>query len=195
MSGRDGSGSTWGHVESVRLRSASSEVGVDVGTPFKSSGRQSLPVTASFSFLFRSSSSSNSTSSSHPPPFLLFSSVTDIPLLASVLTVGVVCLAYTAYDSLFLLLSLSILLPFLLFLIFLLFLLLSSVTGIPLPASVLTVGVVCLAYTAFGGLKGVIWADVFQSLVLFAGLLLLLLLGVARHGGWSHVWLVGRLVG
>ena len=39
---RGGSRSTWGHVESLRHRSTSSGVGVEVGTPFKSSGRRSL---------------------------------------------------------------------------------------------------------------------------------------------------------
>ena len=44
MSGRPRSRSTWGHVGSVRLRSTSSGVGVDVGTPFISSCRRSLVV-------------------------------------------------------------------------------------------------------------------------------------------------------
>ena len=42
MSGRGGSGSTWGHVGSARVRSTSSRVEVDVGTPFKTSCRRSL---------------------------------------------------------------------------------------------------------------------------------------------------------
>ena len=44
MSGRGGSGSTWGHVGSARARSTSSRVEVDVGTPFKTSCRRSLPI-------------------------------------------------------------------------------------------------------------------------------------------------------
>ena len=47
MSGRGGSGSTWGHVGSARVRSTSSRVEVDVGTPFKTSCRRSLATTHS----------------------------------------------------------------------------------------------------------------------------------------------------
>ena len=46
MSGRGGSGSTWGHVGSARVRSTSSRVEVDVGTPFKTSCRRSLSIGA-----------------------------------------------------------------------------------------------------------------------------------------------------
>ncbi|XP_012925586.1 sodium-dependent multivitamin transporter isoform X3 [Heterocephalus glaber] len=47
---------------------------------------------------------------------------------------------------------------------------LNAVTGFDLWLSVLTLGIVCTIYTALGGLKAVIWTDVFQTLVMFLGL-------------------------
>lgn len=39
---------------------------------------------------------------------------------------------------------------------------LNAVAGISLPLSILTMGLVCTLYTSVGGIKGVIWTDVFQ---------------------------------
>lgn len=39
-----------------------------------------------------------------------------------------------------------------------------------------------------GGLKAVIWTDVFQTLVMFLGQLVVIILGAARVGGLGHVW-------
>nr|KAF6308466.1 solute carrier family 5 member 6 [Myotis myotis] len=46
---------------------------------------------------------------------------------------------------------------------------LNAVTGFDIWLSVLTLGIVCTVYTALGGLKAVIWTDVFQTLVMFLG--------------------------
>lgn len=39
-----------------------------------------------------------------------------------------------------------------------------------------------------GGLKAVIWTDVFQTLVMFAGQLAVILVGAQRVGGMARVW-------
>ena len=42
----------------------------------------------------------------------------------------------------------------------------SIVTGVPVEAAVLIMGVLCVAYTTFGGIEAVIWTDVLQVAVL-----------------------------
>ena len=61
-------------------------------------------------------------------------------------------------------------------------------TGFDLWLSVLALGIVCNIYTALGGLKAVIWTDVFQTLVMFLGQLVVIIVGAARVGGLGHVW-------
>ncbi|XP_060042710.1 sodium-dependent multivitamin transporter isoform X2 [Erinaceus europaeus] len=65
---------------------------------------------------------------------------------------------------------------------------LNAVTGLDLWLSVLTLGIVCNIYTALGGLKAVIWTDVFQTLVMFLGQLAVIIVGSAKLGGLGQVW-------
>uniref|UniRef100_A0A8C6D278 Solute carrier family 5 member 6 n=1 Tax=Moschus moschiferus TaxID=68415 RepID=A0A8C6D278_MOSMO len=65
---------------------------------------------------------------------------------------------------------------------------LNAVTGFDLWLSVLTLGIVCTIYTALGGLKAVIWTDVFQTVVMFLGQLAVIIVGSAKVGGLGHVW-------
>ncbi|XP_036118979.1 sodium-dependent multivitamin transporter isoform X1 [Molossus molossus] len=65
---------------------------------------------------------------------------------------------------------------------------LNAVTGFDLWLSVLTLGIVCALYTALGGLKAVIWTDVFQTLVMFLGQLAVIIVGSAKVGGLGRVW-------
>tara|TARA_R110002049_G_scaffold27843_1_gene95483 strand:+ start:190 stop:2712 length:2523 start_codon:yes stop_codon:yes gene_type:complete len=48
----------------------------------------------------------------------------------------------------------------------------SIVTGVPVEAAVLIMGVLCVAYTTFGGIEAVIWTDVLQVVVLLGGSIL-----------------------
>uniref|UniRef100_A0A673U0L8 Sodium-dependent multivitamin transporter n=1 Tax=Suricata suricatta TaxID=37032 RepID=A0A673U0L8_SURSU len=65
---------------------------------------------------------------------------------------------------------------------------LNAVTGFDLWLSVLTLGIVCTVYTALGGLKAVIWTDVFQTLVMFLGQLVVIIVGANAVGGLGSVW-------
>uniref|UniRef100_A0A4W4DZR7 Sodium-dependent multivitamin transporter n=1 Tax=Electrophorus electricus TaxID=8005 RepID=A0A4W4DZR7_ELEEL len=65
---------------------------------------------------------------------------------------------------------------------------LSSVTGIDLWGAVLAMGLVCTLYTTLGGLKAVIWTDVFQTIVMFAGQLAVIVVGAHQAGGVAEVW-------
>lgn len=51
---------------------------------------------------------------------------------------------------------------------------LGYVTGFPLTALILIIGLLATAYTCLGGMKAVIWTDVLQFAILFSGILLVL---------------------
>lgn len=65
---------------------------------------------------------------------------------------------------------------------------LNAVTGFELWGVVLATGLVCTLYTTMGGLKAVIWTDVFQTVVMFAGQLAVIVVGIQQTGGVSEVW-------
>jgi len=65
---------------------------------------------------------------------------------------------------------------------------LNQATGLDLWSSVIAIGVVCIAYTALGGIKAVIWADVIQLLVMFIVILVVLIKGCMDVGGPAIVW-------
>ncbi|KAK7907555.1 hypothetical protein WMY93_016167 [Mugilogobius chulae] len=65
---------------------------------------------------------------------------------------------------------------------------LNAVTGFDLWGAVLAMGLVCTLYTALGGLKAVIWTDVFQTVVMFAGQLAVIVVGASQAGGIGQVW-------
>ncbi|XP_041356385.1 sodium-coupled monocarboxylate transporter 1-like [Gigantopelta aegis] len=65
---------------------------------------------------------------------------------------------------------------------------LEAVTGFPVWATIITVGLVSTFYTSLGGMKAVVWTDVFQSLVMLAGLLAILIEGSMIIGGMDQVW-------
>ncbi|XP_056669151.1 sodium-dependent multivitamin transporter isoform X4 [Monodelphis domestica] len=76
---------------------------------------------------------------------------------------------------------------------------LNAVTGFDLWGSVLALGIVCTIYTSLGGLKAVIWTDVFQTVVMFLGQIAIVIVGAAKVGGLGRVWDVasqhGRISG
>ncbi|KAF5890371.1 sodium-dependent multivitamin transporter-like, partial [Clarias magur] len=66
---------------------------------------------------------------------------------------------------------------------------LNAVTGFDLWGAVLAMGLVCTLYTTLGGLKAVIWTDVFQTIVMFAGQLAVIVVGAHQAGGIGEVWM------
>uniref|UniRef100_K1RV70 Sodium-dependent multivitamin transporter n=1 Tax=Magallana gigas TaxID=29159 RepID=K1RV70_MAGGI len=64
---------------------------------------------------------------------------------------------------------------------------LESVTNFPMWTSVLVVAVAAVIYTSIGGIKAVIWTDVFQSVVMFMGIFAILIKGTMVAGGISKV--------
>ncbi|KAM4771951.1 sodium-dependent multivitamin transporter [Rhinophrynus dorsalis] len=64
----------------------------------------------------------------------------------------------------------------------------NAVTGFSLWGAVLSMGLVCTLYTTLGGLKAVIWTDVIQTVVMFAGQLTVIIVGTMKVGGIDKVW-------
>ncbi|XP_012936765.1 sodium-dependent multivitamin transporter isoform X2 [Aplysia californica] len=69
---------------------------------------------------------------------------------------------------------------------------LSQVTGLDPDVSIVAIGLVCTVYTSFGGIRGVVWTDAFQLIIVWAGLLALMFKGASDVGGWSKVWEISR---
>ncbi|XP_041336873.1 sodium/iodide cotransporter [Pyrgilauda ruficollis] len=66
-------------------------------------------------------------------------------------------------------------------------LILNQVTGLDIWASLLSTGVICTFYTTIGGMKAVIWTDVFQVLVMLAGFVAIAVRGALLAGGPAEV--------
>ncbi|MDH4055322.1 MAG: sodium:solute symporter family protein [Gammaproteobacteria bacterium] len=66
--------------------------------------------------------------------------------------------------------------------------LLQATVGLDLTIAVVLSGSVILAYTALGGLKAVIYTDVFQMIVLLIGIIFIAVpIGLHAVGGWSGI--------
>ncbi|XP_071156115.1 sodium-coupled monocarboxylate transporter 1-like isoform X2 [Mytilus edulis] len=65
---------------------------------------------------------------------------------------------------------------------------LNQVTGLKLELSIVCIGLVCTFYTALGGLRAVVWTDTFQTFVVMAGLIAIIVVGSRDLGGFGEVW-------
>ncbi|XP_055937446.1 putative sodium-dependent multivitamin transporter [Argiope bruennichi] len=64
---------------------------------------------------------------------------------------------------------------------------LSAVSGLSHIVSILAVGLVCAFYCTLGGMKAVLWTDVFQSILMFLALLSVIVKGSIDVGGFPEV--------
>ncbi|XP_071964294.1 sodium-coupled monocarboxylate transporter 1-like isoform X1 [Antedon mediterranea] len=65
---------------------------------------------------------------------------------------------------------------------------LNAVTGLDLWGAVFAIGIVCTFYTTIGGMKAVLWTDVFQVTVMVIGFLAIIIRGSMDVGGLDRVW-------
>ncbi|GFN78276.1 sodium-coupled monocarboxylate transporter 1 [Plakobranchus ocellatus] len=72
---------------------------------------------------------------------------------------------------------------------------LETAVGIPLWLSIVVVGTVGTVYTTLGGIKSVIWTDVFQTGIIYAGIITVLVKGTMDSGGAQEVWNVNKETG
>ncbi|XP_074158390.1 sodium/iodide cotransporter [Sminthopsis crassicaudata] len=66
-------------------------------------------------------------------------------------------------------------------------LILNQVTGLDIWASLLSTGAICTFYTTVGGMKAVIWTDVFQVFVMLSGFVAIVIQGTLLVGGAQRV--------
>ncbi|XP_070178289.1 sodium-coupled monocarboxylate transporter 1-like isoform X2 [Littorina saxatilis] len=72
---------------------------------------------------------------------------------------------------------------------------LEAVTGFPTWVTIVIIVLVSTFYTALGGIKAVIWAEVFQGVVMLVGLLAIIIEGAIRVGGIDRVWQLNKYYG
>lgn len=65
---------------------------------------------------------------------------------------------------------------------------LETVTGLSVTASILIIGGICTLYTSIGGIKAVVWTDVVQVFLMFAGLFVVMIRGFYLSGGVSEAF-------
>ncbi|XP_055377494.1 putative sodium-dependent multivitamin transporter isoform X2 [Condylostylus longicornis] len=65
---------------------------------------------------------------------------------------------------------------------------LEAVTGIGKTAAILTIGIICTFYSTIGGMKTVIFTDVFQSILMFAAIYSVIITAAIKAGGLAPIW-------
>ena len=68
-------------------------------------------------------------------------------------------------------------------------------TNLSTVGSIFLIGSIATFYTTIGGIKGVIWVDVFQTCVMFFGIILIFIKGTMNVNGLSNVWTLNKLSG
>ncbi|XP_041471260.1 sodium-coupled monocarboxylate transporter 2-like [Lytechinus variegatus] len=71
---------------------------------------------------------------------------------------------------------------------------LNAVTGLNLWGSVFAIGIVCTLYTTIGGMKAVLWTDVFQMTLMVVGFIAVIIQGALRVGGIDNAWQIASSV-
>ncbi|XP_059426522.1 sodium-coupled monocarboxylate transporter 1 [Carassius carassius] len=65
---------------------------------------------------------------------------------------------------------------------------LNQITGLDLWGVLVATGVVCIIYCTLGGLKAVIWTDVFQMIIMLSGFVAVIARGAVLQGGFARIW-------
>ncbi|XP_053556018.1 sodium/iodide cotransporter-like [Bombina bombina] len=71
-------------------------------------------------------------------------------------------------------------------------LILNQVTGLDIWTSLFSTGAICTLYTSMGGMKAVIWTDVFQVIVMLSGFFAIIIRGTLLVGGVTDVLDIAR---
>ncbi|GFT24606.1 putative sodium-dependent multivitamin transporter [Nephila pilipes] len=71
----------------------------------------------------------------------------------------------------------------------------SAVTEVTTESSLILIGGVCILFSALGGLKAVMWADVFQAFMMYSCLFALIARGLQETGGLSEVYNTAKEAG
>ena len=73
----------------------------------------------------------------------------------------------------------------------------NQVAGLDINIAIIVVGCVCIFYTSLGGMKAVIWTDVYQSIWMLSGFLVIVIVAAIDFEGFGNVFRIayegGRL--
>ncbi|XP_042861691.1 sodium-coupled monocarboxylate transporter 1-like [Penaeus japonicus] len=69
---------------------------------------------------------------------------------------------------------------------------LASVTPLSVDSNIVILGIVCTVYSTIGGLKAVVWTDVFQMGVVTMGVVAVIIVGCLEVGGFQQVWAIAQ---
>ncbi|KAL5005290.1 hypothetical protein ScPMuIL_018746 [Solemya velum] len=69
---------------------------------------------------------------------------------------------------------------------------LEAVTGFPQWSSIIVISLAAVIYTTIGGIKAVIWTDVFQFVVMISGMFAVLIKGTMVSGGIANTWKIAN---
>ncbi|XP_063978651.1 putative sodium-dependent multivitamin transporter [Diachasmimorpha longicaudata] len=67
-----------------------------------------------------------------------------------------------------------------------------TTTGLSKTTSILIVGLACAFYSSIGGIKAVLITDVFQAMLMFASLLLVIFTASSDIGGFGRIWEIAQ---
>ena len=67
-----------------------------------------------------------------------------------------------------------------------------KVAGLNVNVGIVVVGTVCILYTSFGGMKAVVWSDVFQSIWMVSGFLVIVTVCAIDFGGFGNLMAITK---
>ncbi|RUS84521.1 hypothetical protein EGW08_007690, partial [Elysia chlorotica] len=65
---------------------------------------------------------------------------------------------------------------------------LCKVAGISLSGAIVSTSIICIIATAFGGMKGIVWSDIYYMVIMLLSLVLVLVRAHQVVGGWGELW-------
>lgn len=69
---------------------------------------------------------------------------------------------------------------------------LQATTGFPMVWSIIAVGLVCAIYSSIGGIKAVLITDVFQAILMFTSIFIIIISAASKVGGLSEIWRIAE---
>ena len=64
----------------------------------------------------------------------------------------------------------------------------NQVAGLDINVAIVVVGCVCIFYTTLGGMKAVIWTDVFQSIWMLSGFIVIIIVASIDFEGFGNIF-------
>lgn len=69
---------------------------------------------------------------------------------------------------------------------------LEATTGVSKTASIIIIGLVCAFYSSIGGIKAVLITDVFQALLMFAAVFVIIGIAAREAGSLEQIWEIAK---